>query len=55
MRAIDYPEFDPYDVRDAFLEFNASLMKNFNKFWVLVGLLRTKASDKPSTGTPTSP
>lgn len=34
MRTIDYPEFNPYDIRDAFFEFLLTLMKNYNKYWV---------------------
>jgi hypothetical protein len=34
MASIDYPDFDAYDVRDAFFEFILNLMKNYNKYWV---------------------
>ena len=54
MRTIDYLDFDPCDIRDAFLEFNASFMKNYNKFWVKTGIFRTRTRRRHSTATETN-
>jgi len=32
----DSLNFDPYEIRDAFFEFNLTFMKNYPKFWVRV-------------------
>lgn len=46
MTSIDYPDFNPFDVRDAFFEFILSLMKNYNKYWVRLFSFRIKIRSK---------
>lgn len=46
MQEIEHPEFQGHLVRDCFLEFTLTLMKNYKKFWVTDGSFRNSKNTK---------